>query len=498
MALIEKLTGRDNYPTWRFAVRTYLEHEDLWHCVTAEKEVDIKLDTKAKSKIILLVHPINYVHIQDAKSAKEVWNNLSRAFDDKGLTRRVGLLRDLITTTLESCQSIEDYVNKIISTAHKLRNIKFDVNDEWLGTLLLAGLPEVYQPMIMALESSGVAITADSVKTKLLQDIRSSESNALYVKSKGNQSQVARQASDKTNKSKGPRCFVCNKYGHISKYCRNKKKQSDQSSNYVTVFSATANNDNGWFVDSGASMHMTMHSDWLYDRISPPISTIKVADDKKLLVEACGKINLNVVNSNGEMNTIQVQNVLYVPGLATNLLSVSQIIKNGCQVQFDQKGCKIINKNNEQVAAAKLINNMYRLNTQSVPAYISASKDNDWYLWHQRMAHLNFEDLSKLTESAGFKLENKEKVVCISCLQGKQSRIPFPTEGSRAREKLELIHSDVCGPMEVPSLGGARYFVTFIDDYTRKIKIICQKPTLQQYPQKMCMLRSGNSLSKRS
>lgn len=113
MALIEKLTGRENYPTWRFAVKTYLEHEDLWQCVTAEERVDPKLDTKAKSKIILLVHPINYVHIQEAKSAKEVWNNLSRAFDDKGLTRKVGLLRDLITTTLESCQSIEDYVNKI-------------------------------------------------------------------------------------------------------------------------------------------------------------------------------------------------------------------------------------------------------------------------------------------------------------------------------------------------------------------------------------------------
>lgn len=48
---------------------------------------------------------------------------------------------------------------------------------------------------------------------------------------------------------------------------------------------------------------------------------------------------------------------------------------------------------------------------------------------------------------------------------------PFPTEGSRAQNALELIHSDVCGPMEVSSLGGARYFVTFIDDFTRKVFI---------------------------
>ncbi|CAB3253877.1 unnamed protein product [Arctia plantaginis] len=125
-------------------------------------------------------------------------------------------------------------------------------------------------------------------------------------------------------------------------------------------------------------MHMTMHSDWLYDKIPPPISTIKVANDEKLLVEACGNINLNVADSNGKINTIQVQNVLYVPGLATNLLSVTQMIKNGCHIQFNEKGCKILNRNKEQVATAKMMNNMYRLNTHSTPAYISASKDNDF------------------------------------------------------------------------------------------------------------------------
>ena len=91
---------------------------------------------------------------------------------------------------------------------------------------LLAGLPEMYGPMIMALESLGVAITADSVKTKLLQDVRNSESALLYV-NRGNkyQSQYAKQTPQKINKPReGPRCFVCNKYGHISKYCRNKKQ----------------------------------------------------------------------------------------------------------------------------------------------------------------------------------------------------------------------------------------------------------------------------------
>lgn len=61
---IDKLIGRDNYSTWKFAVQTYLEHEELWECVEGTN-VDQKKDKKAKSKIILLVDPINYVHIEE-------------------------------------------------------------------------------------------------------------------------------------------------------------------------------------------------------------------------------------------------------------------------------------------------------------------------------------------------------------------------------------------------------------------------------------------------
>lgn len=104
------------------------------------------------------------------------------------------------------------------------------------------------------IRSSGLAITADSVKTKLLQDIRKQETAALYV-NKSNL-QCAKQASDKVKKpNKGPRCYICNKYGHISKNCRNKKKEqkSNENSSYVAVFSASTSNDKGWYVDSGAA-----------------------------------------------------------------------------------------------------------------------------------------------------------------------------------------------------------------------------------------------------
>ena len=70
--------------------------------------------------------------------------SLQRAFENNGLIRKVGLFRTLVTTQLNSCSSVDEYVNRIITTAHKLDGIGFKIPDEWVGTLLIAGLPEEY------------------------------------------------------------------------------------------------------------------------------------------------------------------------------------------------------------------------------------------------------------------------------------------------------------------------------------------------------------------
>jgi hypothetical protein len=64
---------------------------------------------------------------------------------------------------------------------------------------------------------------------------------------------------------------------------------------------------------------------------------------------------------------------------------------------------------------------------------------------------------------------NQPDQLCEGCLVGKQHRESFPKESmSRAKQPLELIHSDICGPIEPASLGKNRYFLLFIDDYSRK------------------------------
>jgi hypothetical protein len=65
---------------------------------------------------------------------------------------------------------------------------------------------------------------------------------------------------------------------------------------------------------------------------------------------------------------------------------------------------------------------------------------------------------------------------CVSCLAGKQHRDSIPKQANwRASAKLELVHTDICGPINPQSNGGNRYFITFTDDLTRKTWIYLMK-----------------------
>jgi len=69
---------------------------------------------------------------------------------------------------------------------------------------------------------------------------------------------------------------------------------------------------------------------------------------------------------------------------------------------------------------------------------------------------------------SGIKFHDEENKVCVICLEGKQTVKTFPKRGSRAKAVLDLVHSDIQGPMEISSWGGARYCLIFVDDFSRK------------------------------
>ncbi len=113
--------------------------------------------------------------------------------------------------------------------------------------------------------------------------------------------------------------------------------------------------------------------------------------------------------------------------------------------------------------------------TEESASIVSENKSNI-DLWHQRLGHLIFQQLRVLVDqelACGIKLPESAKLsFCEGCVEGKMQRKPFKSlTYHQSRRKLGLVHSDVCGPLQVESVGGSRYFVMFVDDFTRFISI---------------------------
>ena len=108
-------------------------------------------------------------------------------------------------------------------------------------------------------------------------------------------------------------------------------------------------------------------------------------------------------------------------------------------------------------------------NTNSLPFKKNElSKMNQTFLWHLRLGHINLKRIQRLVQNGPLgSLEVEALPICESYLEGKMTKRPISTKGYREKELLELVHSDLCGPMTVQAGGGFEYFITFIDDYLR-------------------------------
>lgn len=476
---VPKLLGRENYTEWCFAVENVFVLEGLNKCIDGTEEDTVMLN-KAKAKLILTLDPTLFVHIRNKESCKDVWDTLKKMYEDNGFTRKIGLLRTLISLRYEDCSSMETYVTKVIENSRKLDRTGFRISEEWIGSLLLAGLPDRFAPMIMAIEHSGIVVTADEIKTKLLDMETESDARNTTI-AFANRGRFRRKPGDgSTSNSRDKKdrmdiiCYKCKQTGHYQNKCpsnlqQNKKKTQTNTNAFSVVFLNGIFDKGDWYMDSAASNHITSRGDWLKNVAKTAVDKITVANNEKLSVKCSGQVNISTLVDKQSFDIV-VNDVLYVPGLSTNLLSVGQLTRRGNRVLFSGKDCAIYNSADELIATATMENNMYKLNVNKPKEHFAgAAAAVD--VWHRRLGHMNYKDLSLMQNVVdGLDFKGKPDInrkTCQTCCEGKQCRLPFKHVGTRATQALEVIHADLCGPMEVTSMGGSKYYLVLEDDFSR-------------------------------
>jgi hypothetical protein len=149
-----------------------------------------------------------------------------------------------------------------------------------------------------------------------------------------------------------------------------------------------------WFIDSGATQHMCCNSEFLTNLVEIPTRAIAVGGRFRVKCTIKGSINFNLKSPIG-FCLLTLSDVLYVPGLGTNLISVGQMTNKGAKVSFlPDKTCEVHKSEGELTFVANQEGNLYELPVASHEiAAITLNSNNSLDLWHRRFNHLNQKSL---------------------------------------------------------------------------------------------------------
>ena len=222
-------------------------------------------------------------------------------------------------------------------------------------------------------------------------------------------------------------------------------------------------------LDSGCTNHMTGEEDIFHSlQLTQEAQEIVFGDSGKSKVIGIGKIPISDQQS--------LSNVLLVDSLSYNLLSVSQLCGMGYNCLFSDVDVKILRREDSSLAfTGRLKGKLYLVDfttSKVTPETCLVAKSDKGWLWHRRLAHVGMRNLAKLQKDNHIiGLTNvvfEKDRVCGACQAGKQHGVPHQSKNVvTTKRPLELLHMDLFGPVAYISIGGSKYGLVIVDDFSR-------------------------------
>ncbi|RDX84970.1 hypothetical protein CR513_33901, partial [Mucuna pruriens] len=380
-------------------------------------------------------------------------------------------------------------------------NVKFE--DEEKAVLLMATLPQSFDHLITTLTYGKDKLEYEVISEALLSfdkqyKARSVEQPAaLLSERRGRKQHKEDRRNDgkprgrSKSKAKKDGCFHCGKPGHIKKDCWIFKKETQEagrknvgeSNNAAMTTEEEAMvvladeclhvNDNvvEWVIDSGASFHITPNRQMFATYRTGDFGKVKMGNSACSNIVGIGDVVIQTETG----CQLTLKEVRHVPDIRLNLISVNALDEQGYNSHFGSKKWKLT-KGAMIVAKGDLCCSLYKTRAKSCSSSLNAAVGSLSSLWHKRLGHMSEKGLQHLAKKKLIPLqEDSTSEPCDHCVYGKQHRVAFKGSSSRMSGVLERVRTYVCGPMEVESIGGAKFFVTFIDDASRRVWVYLLK-----------------------
>ncbi|KAJ0532224.1 putative RNA-directed DNA polymerase [Helianthus annuus] len=527
-----------HFEHWNEIMENLLRAKNLWHLIDpgiTEPAVGVAINENQRKKLEELqtkdkqvkhylyqaIDRVTFEQILDRRTAKSIWACMKQRFEGNERVKKSmlqKLRRDFEILEMKTSETISEYFARVVTIANQMRSNGEVMPDVKIVEKILRTLTEKYIFVVVSIEESRDVekMTIDELHSTLLvheqkfKRPEKEEDQALKINEEEFSSSRGRGRGRSNFRGRGRgrgrssfnkdtvECYKCHKLGHFQYECPLWKE-----SNYaeldneeemmlmaiadeeeVKVFMAQTDEDKRqqvWFLDSGCSNHMCGNKDKFTNLDLNFSHTVKLGNNNRLNVTGKGNVKI-------ELDDVAyvLQDVYYLPELKNNLLSIGQLEQKGLGFLFQSGVCKVYHQHRgllfQSIRSANRLYPLFENNKGEASKGCLYTSDEELpRLWHERYGHISKTSMEMLQQKEMVEDLPKFKAaedVCTDCCIGKQHRHPIPkTSTWRAKEKLELIHSDICGPISPKSNSGKRYILSFIDDYSRKawVYVIAEK-----------------------
>ncbi|PKU81836.1 Retrovirus-related Pol polyprotein from transposon TNT 1-94 [Dendrobium catenatum] len=512
--LISYTLTAENYILWRTQISQHLTANGYAAHLTGTTEPPPDdqsteyhrwrlIDSNLMSALFSTISPTILPYVITASTAHEVWAILERRLQASSRSRILQLKNELHNIQMQTL-TMQQYLAKVKSIVDTIATSGTKIDPEDIVLYILNGLPTQYNSIKTYIRSSSQPADLDSLYSLLCseelhvnQESKNQPSQptvAYYTTGYNQRSKNAKRtvrpsysnnkpppASDQTvnrsqttttNSGQRPLCQICGKLGHTAVTCWHRCNlnytSTKTSAPRANLVQTSPDENQTWIMDSGATAHMTADSTALQNSMTYHGSdSVSTANGSTMPIHNYGQGLLPLPNT---PRKLYLCNLLHVPKLTHNLLSVSKLTQdNSVSITFDANGFYVKDLQDHQLLLhGRLHNGVYQLHMAPDNKFQALHTNTiSQTTWHARLGHPNTQILNSLIPCIPNMKHVASDFHCISCHIAKSHKQKFNKRLTTSTKPFDVIHSDVWGPVPQSGTTTFRYYIVFIDDFTR-------------------------------